>query len=180
YNPLARMPYIPRRKRRGSTAYFLEKAHNELWQPPSEAISYVISGPKQQYSSHEQLYSELASVWKNASVQLNHLCKSNSIFYFHFLQPNQYVDRSKVLTDEEKLKAYSAKSPYRLPVQHGYPWLKRYGQELIQKGVHFTDLTQLFKDEKETTYRDDCCHLNERGMEQLGLAVGKVFQTVFP
>ena len=38
-----------------------------------------------------------------------------------------------------------------------------HGRALRGDGVHFVDLTMLFKDVEETIYEDDCCHVNQRG-----------------
>jgi hypothetical protein len=59
-------------------------------------------------------------VWRSCSEQMHALCLLHDIRYFHFLQPNQYVEGSKELTAEERANGYAADSPYRPVVEVGY------------------------------------------------------------
>jgi hypothetical protein len=88
--------------------------------------------------------------------------------YLHFLQPNQYDKGSRQLTDEEMELAFEpGPFPYKEAVGLGYPLLKEEGRRLVQKGVHFTDLSKMFIDEKRTVYSDKCCHFNQLGYDLL-------------
>jgi hypothetical protein len=112
--------------------------------------------------NEDELYEFLAKTWKNSSVQMDNLCRANQIAYFHFLQPNQYLEGSKPLTPEEKESAYDTNHFYRPGVVKGYPHLIKHGKDL-ERQLAFTDLTQIFKNNNETLYRDKCCHFNEQG-----------------
>jgi|GEM_PF-369709 len=126
---------------------------------------YVVTGPKYVYASEEQLYHDLSAHWKQSSYQMNALCEANGIQYYHFLQPNQYVEDSKRMTAEEKRIALAAHHPYRAGVENGYPLLMELGCELTSLGVNFTDLTMIFKNNAAVLYDDDCCHLNGQGYD---------------
>jgi hypothetical protein len=125
--------------------------------------SYVMTGPRVEFSSDAELYDTLVDIWKQSSLQLDRLCKANGIRYYHFLQPNQYLEGSKVLTAAERERAFTEDHPYRAGVEQGYPRLVRAGAELREQGVRFFDLTRVFADETASLYVDDCCHFNETG-----------------
>ncbi len=109
-------------------------------------------------------------VWYRGSVLLAGLSRDAGAEYYHFLQPNQYVPDSKPLTDRELARydtEYAAVGIYR----DSYPLLLRLGDELRQQGINYYDLTQIFADNHETLYKDDCCHFNERGSELLAASM---------
>jgi len=62
---------------------------------------------------------------------------------------------------EERRIAIDSNSPYKPAIVVGYPYLKRYGQELVASGVNFYDLTMIFSDVTEIVYADSCCHVNK-------------------
>jgi hypothetical protein len=115
----------------------------------------------------------VVDVWRRSSLQMARLCDGLGIRYFHFLQPNQYVPGSKPMDESERSVAIADDSPVREPVETGYPLLRAAGERLIAKGVRFHDLSDVFADVSEPVYLDNCCHLNERGNELLGAAVGR-------
>ena len=106
-------------------------------------------------------------VWYRGSVMLHELSRAAGAEYYHFLQPNQYVPDSKPLSDRELAMAYDADGRSAMAYRDAYPLWQRLGAELRQQGVNYHDLTQIFADNQETLYRDDCCHLNARGNELL-------------
>ncbi len=151
-------------------AYELVKAHQEL-QGRSEP--YVVTGPPRDFASRAELYEELASIWSNGSLGLDALCKESGARYFHFLQPNQYDGDSKPMDAAERRLAFKEDHPYRKGVLAGYPLLRRDGEALRRRGVAFHDLSGLFRDHPEGLYVDDCCHVNQRGLELIAEAVGR-------
>ena len=96
---------------------------------------------------------------------MHRLCEANGIRYYHFLQPNQYVPGSKILSADELRNAFDPHYPSRAVVVAGYPYLEAAGRELTAAGVHFYDLTEIFKAHPETIYFDTCCHVNRHGCE---------------
>lgn len=137
-------------------------------------IGYMLTGPSFEYRNESELYADLARTWQNSSIQLNKLCQINGIAYFHFLQPNQYVANSKVLSPEERTIAYSAHDgSYKDEVEKGYPDLIRTGKILRDDyGIDFYDLTMIFKDNDAILYHDTCCHLNESGYKLVAEFIG--------
>ena len=57
-------------------------------------------------------------------------------------------------------------------VRHMYPKLvARAGTIQKQGDFRFFDLTQIYSNNNETLYVDDCCHLNQRGYELMAVAI---------
>lgn len=145
----------------------------------TENYGYLIKGPSFQYESEAEMYRDLARIWFATSVQMHHLCRANGIDYFHFLQPNQYVPGSKTLTTVEEEEAFYADHPYRQGVLKGYPLLIEAGQTLQRDGINFFDLTPIYKDNPATLYVDTCCHVNSRGYQIVGTAIGREIRTYY-
>jgi len=121
-----------------------------------------------------KLFKDLVQYWRSSSLQIHHLSKPNRFVYFHFLQPNQYYPGSKILSEEEKIHAYT-KEPYKYKdaVLAGYPLLVQEGESLKKDGVHFFDLTMIFKNDNRTLYIDQCCHLNKLGYDLVAKEMAK-------
>ncbi len=136
--------------------------------------SYQRTGPKYAYEDNLTLYRDLASYWSMSSQQMAKLCEANNILYWHFLQPNQYVQNSKTLSEEERKIAFNMEMIYANPAEQGYPALIKAGYELANSNMQFHDLTNIFKNHPESVYEDDCCHLNKNGNEILGDTIGKL------
>jgi hypothetical protein len=134
---------------------------------------YVVTGPRRDFADRDDLYRFLASIWANGSTALHGLCQAYGMQYYHFLQPNQYFPGSKPMGDEEKQRAILFEHPYKKAVETGYPLLVRLGLDLERHGIPFHDLTRIFADHPEPIYRDDCCHINQRGNEIMALSIAR-------
>ncbi len=134
---------------------------------PSGDYSLERQGPQYKFHDHYDLRRAALRVWYRGSVILNDLSRTAGAEYYHFLQPNQYVPDSKPLSDEELAMAYNAGSAAVAAYRDAYPQLQRLGDELRQQGINYYDLTQIFADNRETLYKNDCCHLNALGNELL-------------
>ena len=100
-------------------------------------------------------------------MMMNHMKSLFGYEYFHFLQPNQYLEGSKPLSEEELQIAYAPGSRRLELVQLIFPELQRRGSFLQSPNFHFVDLTDTFKTTHETVYKDTCCHLNDLGNQML-------------
>lgn len=141
---------------------------------------FSISGPPAEFADRDALYDALVDVWFDCSVQMERLCRANGARYVHFLQPNQYVDGSKPLSDEERRTAFDESSVYTEPVRLGYPRLRARAAELVASGVAFHDLTEAFVDVEETLYIDSCCHFNVVGNRILARAMAAAISADAP
>lgn len=124
---------------------------------------YQTTGPEKLSFTKNEIQNNIITVWERSSIQMANLSDKNGILYLHFLQPNQYLKGSKVLSGNEKEVAYSVDQKYKKPVEIFYPLLIKKSQELKNNGVNFEDLTYLFKDITDTIYIDNCCHINALG-----------------
>lgn len=177
--------------RYSATANFLWKAYDrwlsmkiaglemEFQAHTTDSQQYEASGPAYRYEAEGELYRDLARVWKNSSLQMHRLCEANGIPYFHFLQPNQYVEDSKPMQPDEADVAIEEGHPYITGVVNGYPLLRRAGRELQDAGVNFVDLTMIYKDFEEPVYVDSCCHIGREGNVILGRAMGEAIGKFF-
>ena len=104
---------------------------------------------------------------------MHKICSTNGIKYFHFLQPNQYVAGSKPMGENERHLAIQDNHIFAMPAKRGYPYLVEAGKDLARKGVNFYDLTQVFANDSEPVYVDECCHVNATGNSILGRAMGE-------
>jgi len=125
-------------------------------------------------SDPDRLYDTLAGQWHTCSLQMHRLCEANRIRYYHFLQPNQYVEGSKPMRCEERARAFDEDHFYRPSVIQGYPWLRRHGAQLAAEGVRFSDLTMIFSGIERPIYVDDCCHVDRFGYRMIADEFGRI------
>jgi hypothetical protein len=125
---------------------------------------YQVTGPAVAVSDTTAFFAQQADAWARASTLMAGAATGAGLPYFHFLQPNQYVEGSKKLTDTELNIAYEhGDFAYKTAVIKGYPMLIGKGSGLNGRGVDFHDLTPMFQTEPRTVYSDKCCHFNELG-----------------
>jgi hypothetical protein len=134
-------------------------------------LSYSATGPRIELTSSKEMFAALAAIWEHSSLQLANLCRANGIAYFHFLQPNQYLEGSKPMGSVERQLAIDPNSPHAASIAAGYPLLSAAGARLAAAGVEFTDLTQLFSSVEAPLYKDSYCHFNLEGNRRLADAI---------
>lgn len=129
----------------------------------SSANSYAVSGPFRPYKNKDQLYDDIARVWKRSSLLMRALCASNGAAYFHILQPHRFVVGGKPLNNEERKHPSQSALGVQRVTEAIYPRFGVMGKELGNEGVFFKDATQIFSNRPETLYRD-AVHLNKEGI----------------
>jgi hypothetical protein len=142
----------------------------------SKSQSYTMRGPSYVFENEEQLYHDLVEVWKRCSLQMKNLCDANGAKYYHFLQPNQYVEGSKPMSEAERRQAVNKESRFADGAVKGYPFLIKAGRDLQSAGVQFTDLTMIFSEHREVLYIDDCCHTNRDGTD---IVANRIYETIY-
>jgi hypothetical protein len=75
-------------------------------------LPFEASGPYQAYDDVAEVFAEAAKVWARSSILMHHVLAGVGAEYIHVLQPNQYVEGSKVLTESELVAAYDLDHPY--------------------------------------------------------------------
>ena len=128
-------------------------------------------GPSIPFPDTAQVHQETVRVWYRSSALLSRLSAAAGADYYHFLQPNQYIPNSKPLSPEERQNFYLSSQAARTNYATTYPLFQQLGTELQRQGVPYFDLAQIFNNHPETLYNDDCCHLNQRGLELLAAAM---------
>jgi lysophospholipase L1-like esterase len=129
--------------------------------------SFLRTGPPYAPRPLDDTLRELAAFWARSSRLMDGLCRSQGIPYFHFLQPNQYVEGSKPMGAAEQKIAFGRHPVYARAARRGYPRLIAEGQRLQADGERFFDLTRIFAQVEEPLYIDDCCHLSPDGTRRL-------------
>lgn len=142
----------------------------------SKSQSYTMRGPSYVFENEERFYRDLVEFWKRCSLQMNNLSQANGARYYHFLQPNQYVEGSKPMSEAERRQAVNKESPFADGSVKGYPLLIEAGRELQSAGVQFSDLTMVFSEHREALYTDDCCHTNREGTD---IVANRIYETIY-
>lgn len=126
--------------------------------------------------TEDQVFEEAVTSWADSSLMMEQLLAQRNIPYFQFIQPNQYEPTGRVFGKDEAAIAINEASDFRSPVLKGYPMLLAELRRLQQKGVHVQSAVNVFDAVKETVYRDNCCHYNERGNWVFGEFIASTIQ----
>ena len=126
-------------------------------------------GPELNPAGNE--FQSVVDLWEKSSLMIRAICREYNLMYIHVLQPNQYVDGSKPLSEREKECAYEMDNLWAQAAHEGYPYLIAAGKELQAQGVAFYDMTPIFEGVTDDLYIDICCHFNEKGNQILAKAI---------
>jgi hypothetical protein len=113
----------------------------------------------------------IADIWEKSSLEMAAIADRIGARYLHVLQPNQYDQGSKPLSDVERRIAYNPEHRWAAGVLRGYPILRARIPGMRARGVAVHDFTRLFADVAEDRYVDVCCHYNLRGTNALATAI---------
>jgi hypothetical protein len=143
--------------------------------PPTASLVQVTPALRARDST--ALYQDVAAQWAAASLLMGDLLAARSAAYLHVLQPNQYYTRRRFGAEEARV-ALNDSTPFKPPVEHGYPALLAAAPGLQQR-ERFFDATAIFDAEPVPVYSDDCCHYTQRGNELLADFIAmRVLETV--
>jgi hypothetical protein len=131
--------------------------------PPEASLVQVTPAVKRRDAS--TVYEDIAADWAAASRLMNDLLAARAVPYVHVLQPNQYFTKRR-FDDAEARIALNSTTPFKPPVERGYPVLQRAGEGL-RADERFFDATAIFDNEPSAVYSDDCCHYTQRGYDLL-------------
>ena len=101
-------------------------------------------------------------IWERSSNRIHEYAQARGIPYLHFIQPNQHLMGSKVLTPVEQKMASKLKG-YRDATKEHYGSLNIENLDTVMK----FDQRYLFVNEAKTVYSDGCCHFNALGMKTI-------------
>ena len=113
-------------------------------------------------NNRKEVLDQSVEIWFKSSNKLNDFLNSKGKYYIHAIQPNQYLPNSKILSEIELERFYkpSVMGEAASIIEKKFMSLNT---ELLSTN-NISDLRFMFKQNKETLYRDSCCHLNDRGM----------------
>ena len=132
---------------------------------------YAEVGPAIEFTDWDEFNKQSILLWMQSSYLMSAAAKAHNTPYFHFLQPNQYVDGSKALTAREEKEAILKNQGYGWRYKLAYPMIKEMHHWLSDQGVEYYDLTHIYQNERGTIYIDNCCHVNKRGSNLIIKAV---------
>lgn len=158
------------------TKYSMRKIKRMEYKLTIEApktIADKFRGP--QFKKNDNNNYEIATnIWQQASEMLYAISQANNLTYLHILQPNQYVDGSKPLSEKEKKIAINPNNKWGIAAKEGYAHLISRGKQLKANGIPFYDLSMVFKDSTEELYVDDCCHFGKNGNIIMGKKIAEI------
>jgi hypothetical protein len=110
----------------------------------------------------EQIFSAFLEKLRGYMRSADAVGRAGEVPTLFALQPNQYLPSSKPLSDEEKREFLTSENLSRF-VPELYPRVRELYSDLESEGIFTLDLTEVFSETQETTYADECCHLNALG-----------------
>ena len=131
---------------------------------------YEELGPDYKFESWDGVIEYAAQLWARSNHLADGVAKAHGAKFFHFVQPNQYVDGSKPSMSEQE-RAIALVTPeqggYGIWYRQGYKFVQKHQSWLRDQGVNTTDLSQIYKEETGQIYIDNCCHMNARGYSMI-------------
>ena len=120
--------------------------------------------------SPNTIMKEKVNIWKRyTTLQYELLTRHDEKPTFFFVQPNQYLKGSKILSEEELRIAIDSRVE---DIRHEQMTLLRTGfTDLRKSGIPIFDMTKVFLGHTNSVYRDNCCHLNALGVNLLTEAI---------
>jgi hypothetical protein len=137
----------------------LAKAANQIG--GKESLVFFTKMPNK--LKDEDAYKRIANNWYEASISMKNSANNRGILYFHIIQPNQYHQTNRVFTQKEKTEMITPSHPYAEGATKGYPQILSRVKDLQNAQINVFSAVNIFDTEKETIYRDACCHFNELG-----------------
>ena len=152
--------------------FFIRKCHFKLEGQNKNSGTRFSEMTDFKKMNFEDAYLISKKIWKNSSEKINEFLSKKNIFYIHAIQPNFYLENSKLLTKNElSLTNYG---------KYGNI-IKKYYRDFNVNDVDVEnkiDLKFLFKNNNDDLYRDYCCHLNNKGMHLISLKIIKNYEDV--
>ena len=135
----------------------------------STGMNNSLSGWSPDFQEEKQKYMQRTiNAWEKSSDKIYDFAVNSKIPYFHFVQPNQYLEGSKPLSIIEKAE-FTSYQLYGEPIARFYAKLDVTKLKASAKFDH----RYLFKAENRTVYSDNCCHFNQLGMNLISSAIIK-------
>jgi len=118
-----------------------------------------------------QAHFDALNIYQEASFLSYQISSIYKIPYYEIMQPNQYVEGSKPMSNQESSVAINENHPYASPIKKIYQKISPGEFSIPTDNV--LDARMLFKQRPEQLYSDDCCHLNSKGMKLLASYIAR-------
>ncbi len=139
------------------------KKHEITYTKKVTELSMKTSKVSTQGPLHDVGLKSIADIWINSSKLMQDIASKKGIRYFHFLQPTAHdPDSLKNFTPDEIKLIGSKNHIWAQGVHKLYPVFKSRANELVDYGILYKDLTNIFVDTANTLYYD-ICHFNQKG-----------------
>lgn len=142
--------------------------------PSKRELALQSLGPDFNFIDWPNFHTYNSTVWANSSRAMASLSAGFGAQYFHFLQPNQYIVGSKPLSNFELNNAVLQSGGYGNIYREAHPYFRTKSQALLDSGVSFFDLTDVFAEYRQSLYVDNCCHINAEGNRIIGTEIGRL------
>lgn len=137
--------------------------------------NYEKLGPDYAFSDWDNLYRYSIDLWANSSHLMHAAAQAKGAQYFHFLQPNQYVEGSKPSMNKYERSIAFVAQGYGSVYKIAYPFIQQKAIWFRDKEIPYYDLTDLYKEIEGPIYIDNCCHVNSQGSAMI---VDKIVDTI--
>lgn len=163
HSPLMNFVWRILQQRHSSMLFAVEQNITKAGGTNTRGFDYEALGPDFAFSDWDTFFEDVSQIWVNSSLAINALAEGRGAKYYHYLQPNQYINGSKPLSEFEKKYFLLEKGGYGNIYQNVRDILVEKAKQLPIKGVNYYDLTYIFRNKPNTLYIDNCCHLNSEG-----------------
>ncbi len=113
-----------------------------------------------------------ANMWQQCSTSIHSMCSVRGIYYLHAMQPSLADAGSKPMTQRETAALEAGGRHWKVGVTLGYAAARARFDAIQDAGVHFLDLTGLFRDETRDIFVDPV-HFNRIGSNAISAAVSE-------
>lgn len=152
----------------------LQSQHLQAKDDIPDEFQFEGLGPNYDFSDWENLFAYSATLWANSTLLTHSSAQVHGGRFFHFIQPNQYIEGAKPqmpAVERAVAIAPAGKGGYGNWYKKGYSYLKKEQDRIRKMGVNSVDLTYLYKDEVGDIYIDSCCHVNSKGSDMIIQAI---------
>ncbi len=148
-------------RRLGWRSYSLDQELHSRAGGMDELREYITAGPRNEAAERDpsQLKNEMIRMWLEGSSMMGRLAHSRGARYVHILQPNPYWPDGKVLSAEEA-RLYNGKL-------RGVDWIPDGYRQVLAQQREAVDPTPIFRDVRETVYKDEVGHMTALGNDLL-------------
>ena len=135
------------------------------FQPYLSAMKYKDDIPQ----TRKEAIDRALTIWITSSRSSYAIASINGIDYLEVIQPSQYLEGSKIFSQEEERHVRSDQS--MKVVGEGYSRIMTEDFGISPDSI--LDARFIFADTQRSVYSDNCCHLSQEGERILAYAIAR-------